>query len=177
MPTRTLPKRDVWRPSADIDENLDMRSVGLTWDRSTSPLVVAAPARAQGHPDGRGRRLAVDHGADGVWVSNHGGRQLDRTAAAIDVLDEVVDAVEGRAEVYLDGGVRRGPEVLIALALGATAVFTARPFLYALACAGEAGVAKAFAILRDEIERDGAARDADVSDIGPGHVARRGPAT
>ena len=98
-------------------------------------------------------RLAVEHGADAVWVSNHGGRQLDRVAAGIDVLEEVVDAVEGRAEVYLDGGIRRAPEVLIALALGARAVFTARPFLWALACAGEPGVTHAFAILREELER------------------------
>jgi isopentenyl diphosphate isomerase/L-lactate dehydrogenase-like FMN-dependent dehydrogenase len=102
---------------------------------------------------GEDARLAVDHGAAAVWVSNHGGRQLDRAVAPIDALEEVVDAVAGRAEVYLDGGIRRGPDVLIALALGATAVFAARPFLWALACAGEAGMAKAFAILRDELER------------------------
>ena len=90
---------------------------------------------------------------DAVWVSNHGGRQLDRSPAALEVLEEVVGAVEGRAEVYLDGGVRRGPDVLIALALGASAVFAARPFLYALTCAGEAGVARAFEILRAEIDR------------------------
>ena len=141
-------------PTADMDDNLDMRGVGLTWDvldeiRSWSSL----PLVLKGILTGEDAELAVEHGADGVWVSNHGGRQLDRTAASIEVLDEVVRAVDGRAEVYLDGGVRRGPEVLIALALGATAVFTARPFLYALACAGEAGVAKAFEILRDEIER------------------------
>jgi len=90
---------------------------------------------------------------DGVWVSNHGGRQLDRVAAPIDVLAEVVDAVDGRAEVYLDGGVRRGPDVAIALAMGARAVFAARPFLYGLACAGEAGVAHALAIVREETLR------------------------
>ena len=70
--------------------------------------MVVAAARAQGDPDGEDAELAVEHGVDGVWVSNHGGRQLDRTAASIEVLDEVVRAVGGRAEVYLDGGVRRG---------------------------------------------------------------------
>ena len=95
----------------------------------------------------------MEHGADAIWVSNHGGRQLDRVAAGIDVLEEIVDAVEGRAEVYLDGGIRRGPEILIALALGARAVFTARPFLWALAAGGEAGVTKAFDVLREELER------------------------
>ena len=174
-----LPRRQDWQPSADMDDNLDMRSVGLTWDHlaevrswSSLPLVLKGILTAEDAV------LAVEHGADGVWVSNHGGRQLERTAASIEVLEEVVRAVDGRAEVYLDGGVRRGPEVLIALALGATALFTARPFLYALACAGEAGVAKAFAILRDEIERSMALLGTpSVSDIEPGHVARRGPAT
>ncbi len=98
-------------------------------------------------------RMAVDHGADAVWVSNDGGRQLDRSPASIAVLEGVVDAVDGRAEVYLDGGIRRGPDVLVALALGATAVFTARPFLFALACAGEAGVAQALQIYRNELDR------------------------
>jgi 4-hydroxymandelate oxidase len=171
-----LARREGWLHAGDMDDNLDMRSLGLTWDHldeirswSTLPLIL------KGILTGEDAALAVEHGADGVWVSNHGGRQLDRTAASIEVLDEVVRAVDGRAEVYLDGGVRRGPEVLIALALGATAVFTARPFLYALACAGEEGVAKAFEILRDEIERSMAMLGTPrVSDIGRGHVALRG---
>ena len=149
-----LPRRDVWRPDAPLDEMVDMRSVELTWDdldeiRSWAPI----PLVLKGILTPEDARLAVEHGADAVWVSNHGGRQLDRVAAGVDVLAEVVDAVEGRAEVYLDGGIRRGPEILIALALGARAVFTARPFLWALACAGEAGVAHGFAILREELER------------------------
>jgi 4-hydroxymandelate oxidase len=149
-----LPKRDIWRSGSELDEVLDMRGVPLTWEtldeiRSWAPL----PLVLKGILTPEDARLAVDRGVDGVWVSNHGGRQLDRSPAAIDVLAEVVDAVEGRADVYLDGGIRRGPDVLVALALGATAVFTARPFLYALACAGEPGVAKALDILRAEIDR------------------------
>ncbi len=149
-----LPKRDAWRHGGELDEILDMRGMPLTWTsldeiRSWAPL----PLVLKGILTAEDARLAVDHGADAVWVSNHGGRQLDRVPAAIEVLDEVVDAVEGRAEVYLDGGIRRGPDVLVALALGATAVFTARPLLYALACAGEAGVAHALRIYRDEIDR------------------------
>lgn len=148
-----VPYRDDWG-SSELDEVLDMRSAGLNWTdleeiRSWSPL----PLVLKGILTGEDARLAAEHGVDGVWVSNHGGRQLDRVDAPIDVLTEVLDAVEGRAEVYLDGGIRRGPEVLIALALGARAVFSARPFLWALACAGEAGVTKAFAILREEVER------------------------
>jgi 4-hydroxymandelate oxidase len=149
-----LPKRDAWRAGGELDDLLDMRSVGMTWEtlteiRSWSSL----PLVLKGIMTAEDARLAVEHGADAVWVSNHGGRQLDRVGAGIDVLEEVVAAVDGRAEVYVDGGIRRGPEVLIALALGAHAVFAARPFLWALACAGEAGVARALAILREEVER------------------------
>ncbi|MBA2624730.1 MAG: alpha-hydroxy-acid oxidizing protein, partial [Acidimicrobiia bacterium] len=95
---------------------------------------------------------ACDAGLAGVWVSNHGGRQLDRTPASVDVLAEVVEAVAGRAEVYVDGGVRRGSDVLVARALGATAVFAGRPWLFALASGGEEGVVEALAVLRAELE-------------------------
>lgn len=112
---------------------------------------------------------AVEHGAQGVVVSNHGGRQLDRTPAAIDALPGVVAAVDGRAEVFLDGGVRRGLDVVMALALGARAVFTGRPILYGLAVGGEAGVARVMQILAAETQRAmvllGAAR---VADLHPG---------
>ena len=149
-----LPKRDAWRHGGELDEILDMRGVPLTWDtleeiRAWAPL----PLVLKGILTAEDARIAVDHGVDAVWVSNHGGRQLDRSPSGIEVLEEVVDAVEGRAEVYLDGGIRRGPDILVALALGATAVFTARPFLYALASAGEEGVAKALEILREETDR------------------------
>jgi 4-hydroxymandelate oxidase len=170
-----LPQRDAWQSSEGrLDETMDMRSVGLTWDsleeiRSWTPL----PLVLKGILTAEDARLGVEHGADAIWVSNHGGRQLDRVAAGVDVLEEVVDAVEGRAEVYLDGGVRRGPDILIALALGARAVFTARPFLWALACAGEPGVMKAFAILREELERGLSLMGvASPMDLGRSHVER-----
>ena len=97
-------------------------------------------------------RLAVEHGADAIVVSNHGARQLDRVAAPVDVLEEVVDAVAGRCEVWVDGGVRRGLDVAIALALGARGVLLGRPVLWALAAGGENGVARALAIMREELE-------------------------
>src|SRR5439155_12440686 len=84
--------------------------------------------------------LAVEHGADAVWVSNHGGRQLDGVAAGLDALPEVAEAVAGRCEVYVDGGVRRGGDVLKALALGARAAFAGRAIACGLAVAGEDGV-------------------------------------
>jgi isopentenyl diphosphate isomerase/L-lactate dehydrogenase-like FMN-dependent dehydrogenase len=95
--------------------------------------------------------LAVEHGAAAVLVSNHGGRQLDTVPATIDVLPEVVEAVAGRAEVYLDGGVRRGTDALKALALGARAVFVGRPVLWGLAVAGAAGAQHVLELLRDDL--------------------------
>jgi L-lactate dehydrogenase (cytochrome) len=97
-------------------------------------------------------RLAAEHGVNGIIVSNHGGRQLDGVPSAIAALPAVVDAVEGQAEVILDGGVRRGNDVLKALALGARACMIGRPFLYGLAADGGAGVSRALEILRNEID-------------------------
>jgi 4-hydroxymandelate oxidase len=96
--------------------------------------------------------LACEHGAAAVVVSNHGGRQLDGVPASLDALEEVVQAVDGRAEVLLDGGIRRGTDVLKALALGARAVLIGRAMLWGLAAAGEEGVAEVLRLLRDEIE-------------------------
>jgi len=96
--------------------------------------------------------LAVEHGAAAVYVSNHGGRQLDGVAAGLDALPEVVEAVAGRCEVYVDGGIRRGTDVLKALALGARAAFAGRAIASALAVDGERGVNRVIALLRDEIE-------------------------
>jgi isopentenyl diphosphate isomerase/L-lactate dehydrogenase-like FMN-dependent dehydrogenase len=97
-------------------------------------------------------RIAVEHGTAAVVVSNHGGRQMDGVAASIDALPQVVEAVDGRAEVLLDSGVRRGADVLRALALGARAVLVGRPIVYALAVGGEEGVAHVLRLLRDEVE-------------------------
>jgi isopentenyl diphosphate isomerase/L-lactate dehydrogenase-like FMN-dependent dehydrogenase len=96
--------------------------------------------------------LAVEHGADAVWVSNHGGRQLDHVAAGLDALPEVAEAVAGRCEVYVDGGIRRGGDVVKALALGARAAFAGRAFACGLAVDGEQGVASVLELLRAEIE-------------------------
>ncbi len=96
--------------------------------------------------------LAADRGAAGVIVSNHGGRQLDGVPATIDVVGEVADAVGDRMEVLMDGGVRRGTDVLTALALGARAVLVGRPALWGLAVAGEQGARRVLELLRDELE-------------------------
>lgn len=94
--------------------------------------------------------IAVENGVDGIWVSNHGARQLDTTPATIEVLPEIARAVAGRAEVYLDGGVMRGTDVFKALALGARAVFLGRPVLWGLAHSGEDGVTNVLKLINDE---------------------------
>jgi (S)-2-hydroxy-acid oxidase len=129
-----------------MDPSLSWRDVAWVRGLSTLPLVVKGILTAED------AALAVEHGAAGVIVSNHGGRQLDCAPATIDVLEEVVQAVAGRAEVYMDGGVRRGTDVLVARALGARAVFVGRPWVYALAAGGEAGVARLIALMRAELE-------------------------
>jgi L-lactate dehydrogenase (cytochrome) len=98
-------------------------------------------------------RRAVEIGADAIMISNHGGRQLDGSRAPFDQLAEIVDAVGGEIEIICDGGVRRGTHVLKALAQGATAASGGRLYLYALAAAGQPGVERALALLKDEIER------------------------
>jgi L-lactate dehydrogenase (cytochrome) len=98
-------------------------------------------------------RRAIDEGAAAVGVSNHGGRQLDGVCASIRALPEVVAAVNGQAEVWMDGGIRRGGDIVKALCLGARAVLCGRAYAYGLAAAGEAGVARALEILRADVER------------------------
>lgn len=129
------------------------RGAGLTWESlaeirswSTLPLVV------KGILSPLDARLAVEAGVDGIVVSTHGGRQLDRSITSADALAGVVDAVDGRCEVWADGGIRRGLDVLVALALGATGVLVGRPFYWALAAGGRAGIERAIDILRSELE-------------------------
>jgi L-lactate dehydrogenase (cytochrome) len=118
-------------------------------------------------------RLAREHGADGVIVSNHGGRQLDHAVAPLRVLPEIV-AVAGAMPVMIDSGIRRGTDVIKALALGAKFVFVGRPFNYAAAIAGEAGVTHAIKILRDEIDRNMAMLGVtSIADLGPDVLVRR----
>lgn len=118
----------------------------LDWLRGLSRL----PIVVKGILTAEDARLAVQHSAAGIVVSNHGGRQLDGATATCDSLPEVVDAVAGQAEVFVDGGIRRGTDVLKALALGARAVLIGRPYLWGLAVDGEAGVRGVLELLRRE---------------------------
>jgi 4-hydroxymandelate oxidase len=121
----------------------------LDWLRSVTKLPIAIKGLA--HP--ADARLALERGADAIFVSNHGGRQLDGMPAAIDLLPAVAEVVDGRIPLVLDGGVRRGTDVVKALALGAAAVAVGRPVVWGLAVDGEDGVARVLAMLSDELAR------------------------
>jgi 4-hydroxymandelate oxidase len=161
-----------------IEETFALMDPALGWSdlerlasESSLPLLVKGLVTAED------AELAIAHGASGVIVSNHGGRQLDRALATGDALPEVVDAVAGRAPVLVDGGIRRGVDVAVALALGADAVLIGRPTIWGLAAAGSEGVGRVLGLLRDELELAlalcGCAAPADLTRA---HV-RRAPAT
>ena len=154
-----------------IDSQFD-RSV--TW-KDAAWLIEewGGPVAIKGISNAADARECVAVGAAGVWVSNHGGRQLDRAGATIDALPGIVDAVAGKASIIFDGGVRRGTDVLIAIALGATGVAIGRAYLYGLCAGGEAGVARAIEILSTEVRRDMALMGVNrISDLRPAHVTR-----
>ena len=128
-----------------FDPSLSWEALEWLCSITSLPVVVKgvlAPADA---------RLCVEHGAKGVGVSNHGGRQLDTVVSSCDALAPIVQAVRGEAEVYVDGGIRRGTDALKALALGARAVLVGRPYLWALGVDGERGVVRLLTLLRDDL--------------------------
>lgn len=118
---------------------------------SLGPFVIAVLVKGVLSPDDA--ELAVRAGADGIVVSNHGGRQLNHSLASLDALPAVAQRVARRVPVLLDGGIRRGTDVLMALMLGADAVLLGRPVLWGLAVAGEKGVSRVLDIVRDELRR------------------------
>ena len=137
-----------------MDARLDLSRTMFAWDDLRwirgiwpGPIIIKGVLTADD------ARRAVDEGAVAVVVSNHGGRQLDSAPASLRALPEVVTAVSGRAEVLMDGGIRRGGDIIKAVCLGARAVLVGRAYAYGLAAAGEAGVARAIEILRTDMER------------------------
>jgi isopentenyl diphosphate isomerase/L-lactate dehydrogenase-like FMN-dependent dehydrogenase len=124
----------------------------LTWDDvAWLRSILKVPLGIKGIMTGDDARRAVEAGVNIIWISNHGGRQLDHTQATINVLPEIVEAVDGRAEIIIDGGFSRGTDVIKALALGANVVAMGRTMLWGLAVGGAAGVDRTIQILRDEL--------------------------
>jgi 4-hydroxymandelate oxidase len=150
-------------PTADLEKATDLTPDVIGWLREVTglPVVVKGVLRADD------ALRAVEAGAEAVWVSNHGGRQLDRSIATADALGPVADAVADSAEIYVDGGVRDGRDVLAALALGARCVFLGRLPLWALATRGSVGVAELIATIAGELDESmtiaGVSSVADVS--------------
>ncbi len=145
-----------------FDPSITWADIQWAKDVWGGPLVIKGILR----PDDA--RRAIDHGADGISVSNHGGRQLDGVPSAIAALPRVVDAADGRVPVFMDGGIRRGADILRARALGATACLVGRAFVYALAALGPAGAARAIEILHGEFDNTMALMGlTSVADINP----------
>ena len=151
LPNVVIPGQGVM-PLQDVSTSLARGAItweDLKWIRNRWP----GPIVIKGVLTGDDARRALDEGAVAVVVSNHGGRQLDGVPATLRVLPEIVRAVNGRAEVLMDGGIRRGSDIVKAICLGARAVLIGRAYAYGLAAAGEAGVARALEILRADVER------------------------
>jgi 4-hydroxymandelate oxidase len=128
-------------------------SAAMSWehvDRLRALTDLPIVAKGVLHPDDA--RIALDHGADAIMLSNHGGRQLDGVPATIDLLPDMAGVVGGRVPLLMDGGVRRGADVVKALALGATAVGIGRPVLWGLAVGGQDGASRVLEILRGELD-------------------------
>jgi L-lactate dehydrogenase (cytochrome) len=132
--------------AGQFDPTLSWRDIAWVKERWGGKLIL------KGVLDAEDAKIAASTGADAIVVSNHGGRQLDGTVSSIRALPEVVDAVGGRTEVFFDGGVRSGQDVLKALALGARGVFIGKAFAWALGAMGEEGVALALEIIRKELD-------------------------
>jgi isopentenyl diphosphate isomerase/L-lactate dehydrogenase-like FMN-dependent dehydrogenase len=149
----TIPPEPFYEANfVDVEEK-GQPWVPLTWESlSWLRSITSLPILVKGILTAEDAVLAVEHGVAGIIVSNHGGRQLDTALASIDALPEIVEAVTGRCEVYLDGGIRRGTDILKALALGARAVLVGRPILWGLAANGAQGVFQVLEILRKELE-------------------------
>ncbi|XP_062985005.1 2-Hydroxyacid oxidase 2 isoform X2 [Elgaria multicarinata webbii] len=131
-------------PSGSIDPSVNWDDISWLQSLTRLPLII------KGILTKEDAELAVRHGVQGIIVSNHGGRQLDGVPASIEALVEVAAAVQGKAEVYLDGGIRTGSDVLKALALGAKCVFVGRPAIWGLAYKGEEGLQEVLKVLKDE---------------------------
>ena len=160
--------------SLSIEDTFALMNHALTWaDVEDLASECSVPVLVKGVLTPEDAELALEHGAAGVVVSNHGGRQLDRSLATADALPEIADSVKGRGTLLVDGGIRRGIDVATALALGADAVLVGRPALWGLAAAGREGVAEVLELLRAELELTlGLCGCTSVSQLSRAHVRR-----
>ena len=163
LPTGPMPYADV---GVALEQSMvcwdDLQWIRQAWN---GPIVIKGVHTAED------ARRAADEGANAIVVSNHGGRQLDGVAPTLRVLPEVISAVKGRVEVLLDGGIRRGSDIVKALCLGARAVLVGRAYAYGLGAAGEVGVARAIQILRSDLIRTLKLLGcASVTDLDPSYV-------
>ena len=143
----------VGERALSIEDTFALMNHALTWENVADlASECSVPVFVKGILTAEDAELALEHGAAGVVVSNHGGRQLDRSLATADALPEIAEALDGRATLLVDGGVRRGIDVATALALGADAVLVGRPALWGLAAAGREGVARILGLLQEELE-------------------------
>ena len=151
MPNIVTPETGVLRVR---DAHTAMKREAFTWqDMQWIRALWKGPIVIKGVLTVDDAKKSLDHGAAAIVVSNHGGRQLDGVPASLQVLPEIVAAVSGQAEIMMDSGIRRGSDIVKAICLGAQAVLCGRAYVYGLAAAGEAGVARALAILRADLER------------------------
>jgi isopentenyl diphosphate isomerase/L-lactate dehydrogenase-like FMN-dependent dehydrogenase len=149
MPPPPLVEANFVGVEEDGQEQVPVTWETVDWLRSITSL----PILIKGILAAEDALLALEHGVSGIIVSNHGGRQLDGVVTSIEALPEIVEAVAGRCEVYMDGGIRRGTDILKALALGARAVLVGRPILWGLAVDGASGVQQVLETLHTELER------------------------
>jgi isopentenyl diphosphate isomerase/L-lactate dehydrogenase-like FMN-dependent dehydrogenase len=158
--------------TVSVEETFDLMTRALTWDDLGGIAAAAGvPLIVKGLLTAEDAALAVEHGAAGVIVSNHGGRQLDRSIATAEALPEIVETVAGRATVLVDGGIRRGVDVAIAMALGADAVLVGRPAVWGLAAGGAAGAEWVLRTLAAELELTlGLLGVATPGELGPEHL-------
>ena len=163
-----LSSLSAWTGS-QFDPTLSWSDVAWVKERFGGKVIV------KGVLDADDARLAVANGADGIIVSNHGGRQLDGAPSSIRVLPEIVAAVGGKTEIYLDGGIRSGQDVLKAVALGAKSTFIGRAFLYGLGAGGEAGVTRSLEIIHKELDITMAlCGERDIKNIGAHTIYKNG---
>ncbi len=161
QPTRRRPRDPYW-------------GAALTWDLMDRIRALAGlPFMIKGIATVEDALIAIDHGVDVIWVSNHGGRQLDHGLGSMDVLQEIVEAVDGRAEIVVDGGVLRGSDILKAVALGAKAVAIGKLQAWGLSAAGSDGVVRMLEILEDEMTSAmGLLGVTSMDELGPEYVVK-----